>query len=254
MPILLATVGCRRGYEVDRRTNTVNWVTWDEGNGTQRFPVIGADAATFAPFAVPGCRSDDFGRDARKVFLRERKIEWADPNSFRAFGPNFRDDRSVFMWSGSHIVRVDEADPESFVRTADGIWRDAKRVYYGLRGLVPRDIGSFVVLPQPGWARDDQAYYWYGTEVPGADVKTFEIFAADPTFARDATTLYWQGWPVRPCDPALFRPVRLDRPRYEKGKSWTHAGRTDGREWLFRVRDGRRPGIEFVTLPLPADG
>lgn len=254
MTILLATVGCRRGYEVDRRTNTVNWVTWDEGNGTRRFPVIGADAATFAPFAVPGCPRDDFGRDARKVFLGPRKIEWADPDSFRAFGPHFRDDRSVFMWSGSHLVRVEDADPGSFERLADGVWRDAKRVFYGIRGFVPRDIGSFVLLAQPGWARDDRAFYWYGTEVRGADVSTFAIYDEDPTFAHDATTVFWRGWPARHLDPEKFRPLRPGRKaRQEFGRIWEHVGRTDREEWLFGPRDDGRPGIDFRVLRLPAE-
>jgi hypothetical protein len=82
--VLLAASGCYRGYVIDKKNNRVVYQTWDEGNGTKRFPVLGADAATFEAFKIPGV-GGDFGRDARKVFEGPKKIEWADPKSFRSF-------------------------------------------------------------------------------------------------------------------------------------------------------------------------
>ncbi len=193
--VAILAAGCQRGYVIDVPRNRVTFQTWDEGNGTQRFPVIGADAATFEAFEIPGA-GGDFGRDARKVFEGPKKIKWADPKSFRFLGSNFRDDRAVFRDDraifmrhgiGRNIVRVDGADPDTFTRITPGVWRDRERVFYGLQGFVPRDIASFRILDHAGWARDDQAIYWYGRELPGVDADSFAICAADDTFARDAT-------------------------------------------------------------------
>jgi len=268
---LLVVAGCRRGYVVDVPNNRVTYQTWDEGNGTRRFPVIGADAATFEAFEIPGV-GGDFGRDARKVFEGPKKIEWADPKSFRFFGSDsrddravFRDDRAIFMRYGvsGNIVRVEAADPDTFTRLEPGVWRDRQRVFYGLRGFAPRDIASFRVLEHAGWARDDEAIYWYGRELPAVDTDSFLIFAADTTFARDATTVFWQGWAVPGCDAATFQPVEPPGPSrvwQEAGRLWDHGGRTDREEWIFRVVDDTSershrgpPRMDFHRRPLAGD-
>jgi hypothetical protein len=267
--VLLAASGCYRGYVIDKKNNRVVYQTWDEGNGTKRFPVLGADAATFEAFKIPGV-GGDFGRDARKVFEGPKKIEWADPKSFRSFGSNFRDDRAVFRDDRAifmrygvsrNIVRVEAADPDTFTRIKPGVWRDRERVFYGLQGFVPRDIASFRLLDRDGWARDDEAFYWYGRELPGVDADSFAICAADNTFARDATAVYWKGWPVPGCDPVTFQPVRppgQSRAWQDGGRLWDHGGRTDREEWIFRVVDESSgddhrgpPRMAFRRRPLP---
>lgn len=270
--VAILAPGCRRGYVIDVPRNRVTYQTWDEGNGTRRFPVIGADAATFEAFEIPGV-GGDFGRDARKVFEGPKKIEWADPKSFRFFGSDsrddravFRDDRAIFMRYGvsGNIVRVEAADPDTFTRITPGVWRDRERVFYGLKGFVPRDIASFRLLDRAGWARDDKAFYWYGRELPGAAADSFVICAADDTFARDAKTVYWRGWPVPGCDPVTFQPVKppgRSRVWQDDGRLWNHGGRTDREEWIFRVVDEASgddhrgpPRMAFLRRPLPAAG
>lgn len=252
--VVLLAAGCRQGYVVDVPGNRVTFQTWDEGNGTRRFPVLGADAATFEAFTIPGV-GGEFGRDARKVFERQHKIEWADPRSFRLLeatvrhgGDVFRDDRAVFMRHGGIIVRVEHADPDTFTRLASGVWRDRRRVFYGLEGFVPRDLASFRLLEPAGWSRDDRAFYWYGRELPAVDADSFRIDPSHATFARDATTVFWKGWPVSGCDPATFRPLL------------SHAGRTDREEWLFRVVDETSershrgpPRMDVCRRPLAAE-
>lgn len=266
---VLLAAGCHRGYVVDVPNNRVTYQTWDEGNGTQRFPVHGADAATFEAFTIPGA-GGEFGRDARKVFERQHKIEWADPRSFRLLGSDvradravFRDDRSVFMRAGGTIVRVEDADPDTFTVLAPGVWRDRRRVFYGIEGFRPRDIASFRLLEHGGWSRDDRGFYWYGRELPAVDADSFAICAADTTFARDATTVYWKGWPVPGCDPATFQPVQPPGPSrvwQQGGRLWDHGGLTDREEWIFRVVDEMTershrgpPRMDFHRQPLPVN-
>jgi hypothetical protein len=224
--LALTLAGCDVGYKVDVRRNTVTWVTWDEGNGTRRWPVAGADARTFQVMPIPSKNGrQEFGRDKAHVYRESKRIEGADPVSFREFGPGlYRDDksvfRSVFLYGknrGDEMVRLPEADPETY-RAIDSEWsRDAKRVFYiewGFvpRGFVPRDIDSFEVL-SGGWARDRVAIYFATSEIPRADRETFEpigtvVFGKVSPFGKDRSHVFWRGWLIAGADPLSFEVTR----------------------------------------------
>ena len=201
----LTLAGCDVGYKVDVRRNTVTWVTWDEGNGRQESPVVGADAKTFQVLRIgPNTGRQQFGRDKTHVYREDKLIRLADPNTFREFGPRtYRDDKSVFRWVRSAIVQLPQSDPESFT-SLEGQWsKDAERVFYEDRGFVPRDINSFEVLAL-GWARDREAIYYEDREVRQAHRDTFEVLTRWRAFGRDRDHVFWHGWLVNGADPQTF--------------------------------------------------
>jgi hypothetical protein len=215
--------GCDAGYKVDVRRNTVTWTTWNRGNGTSRWPVAGADAKTFQVLPIPSSAGrQQFGRDKAHVYFESRRIEGADPDSFREFRPGlYRDDKSVFRLvylqgtgrdaqtpgrpsaSPYAIVQLPESDPNSF-RQMDSTWsRDAQRVFFETRGFVPSDIDSFGILAR-NWAADRAAVYYGKRKITQARRDSFEVLDTWRDFGRDCDHVFWKGWLVDGADPKSF--------------------------------------------------
>ncbi len=222
------------GYKVDTARNTVTWVTWDAGNGRREWPVAGADAKSFQAMTLrlPNGRQD-FGRDKTHVYYGAKRIEGADPNSFRNFGDrNYRDDGAVFIWVNYEITQVPESDPETF-EVLNILWsKDANRVFFENRGFVPHDLASFELL-EGIWARDRDAIYYGSREVTQAHRDTFEVLVSSRTFGRDRDHVFWQGRLVDGADPKTFVGVSLNE------------GHDHKTNFYFILKDERNYGPEF---------
>jgi len=211
--------GCGPSYKIDKKNNEVIRETWDEGRGSVRTVIAGADAATFEALKLPG--PEDFTRDKNHVYLHGILIPGAHPESFRRFnipgevhvpgGADFyyyRDSERVFFYplslgAAGFIAMLPDSDPESFRTITDGWSRDRIRVYIFDKGFVPRDIDSFEPMERC-WSRDSKSYYWGSREVVGADRSTFHISEQQPWFASDRNHLFWNGWMIDGCDPQTF--------------------------------------------------
>lgn len=250
--LTLALSGCGVGYNVDTSSNTVTWATWDEGNGRCEWPVVGADARTFRVMPIrSNTGRQEFGRDKAHVYRESRRIEGADPDSFRAFGPRlYRDDKSVFRSVYLHgtgrdaqtpghpsaspfaIVQLQDSDPDSF-RELDPTWsRDAKRVFCETRGFVPSDIDSFKILAH-NWAADRHAVYYANRKITQADRDSFEVFDRWRDFGRDCDHVFWKGWLVDGADRNSFVPTSL------------HEGHDNKTNFYLILKDERSHGPEF---------
>lgn len=253
------------GYKVDLRRNTVTWATWNRGYGRCEWPVVGADAKSFRVIPI---RSEtgrrEFGRDNAHVYRESRRIEGADPNSFREFGPElYRDDNSVFRLIYLHgtgsdaqkpgcpsasafaIVQLPESDPESF-RQLDPTWsRDEKRVFFENRGFVPSDIDSFEILAG-GWARDRVAVYYASKKVTHAHRESFEVLDTWHDFGRDSDHVFWKGWLVDGADPKTFVGVRPNKGHDHKTSFYCIL--KDERNYGPQYRDNEK--LEVLTKPV----
>lgn len=198
-------IGCGVGYKVDKSNDKVVWVTWDEGNGRREWPVDGADAKTFEVMPLR-TRTDSncFGKYKNHVYFAATRIEGADPSSFREYGTDYRDDKSVFLWIDGNIKQLPDSDPESFMRIDELFWsRDSKQVFFLDRGFVPRDLATFELL-EGLWARDRKAHYYEDREVPEAHRDTFKVDPVWPSFGRDREHVFWQGRTIHGADPQSF--------------------------------------------------
>jgi hypothetical protein len=261
----LTLAGCDVGHKVDVRRNIVTWVTWDEGNGTCRWPVTGADAKTFQVMPIRSSTGrQQFGRDKAHVYFESRRIEGAEPDSFREFGPGlYRDDKSVFRLvylkgtgrdaqkpgrpsaSPFAIVQLPESDPDSF-RQLDSTWsRDAKRVFFENLGFVPSDIDSFEILAG-GWARDRVAVYYASKKVPHAHRESFEVLDTWHDFGRDSDHVFWKGWLVDGADPKTFVGVRPNKGHDHKTSFYCIL--KDEENYGLQYRDNEK--LEVLTKPV----
>ena len=222
------------GYKIDTSRNTVTWVTWDAGNGRREWPVAGADAKSFQPMTLrlPNGQQD-FGRDNTHVYYGAKRIDGADPDSFRNFGDrSYRDDESVFLWVNYKITQIPESDPKTF-EVLNVVWsKDANRVFFENRGFTPRDMASFELL-EGLWARDRIAIYYGNREISQAHRDTFEVLVPGRTFGIDRDHVFWEGRLVDGADPKTF-----------VGKS-LNEGHDHKTSFYFILKDERNYGPEF---------
>jgi hypothetical protein len=144
-------------------------------------------------------------------------------------------------------VQLPESDPDSF-RQLDQVWsRDASRVFYSNRGIVPRDIDSFEILVG-GWARDRVAVYYENREITQAHRDSFEVLDKWCDFGRDSDHVFWKGWRVESADPKTFVGVRPNEGHDHKTKFYCIL--KDERNYGPQFRDNEK--LEVLTKPVEA--
>lgn len=199
--VFVILTSCGSQYTIDESKNVVIRNTWNAGMGSQQMVVEGADAKTFKMIKIKD--SNRFARDKNYVYYEGERILGADPNTFTAFGPNYRDEKCVFRFIDGKIKPLLGSNPEKFKVLDSSYSIDDKQVFYFNDGFSPRDIATFEVINDRAWSRDKDAYYWGALEVKGADRETFKIL--DPSlFAQDKNYLYWYGCVIKDCNVKKF--------------------------------------------------
>jgi hypothetical protein len=165
-------------------------------------------------------------------FSKPQPIPKADPGTFEVLAKWFaRDHRQIYFLYRA----VTGADPESFVYLGgyDCQWaKDESFAYYfwptkaarQWRALKSKSLGSFQVLPGcqfSEYARDDEAVFYKGKKIRGADPQSFQIMtarqiedgSASPShhFARDERRIYFDGKPVKGVDGESFQVIHTDQ-------------------------------------------
>jgi len=130
--------GCSAGYrKIDGKWS---YVTWDEGNGYQTYP-LGADEATFEVLENGKYAKD---KNKNKVYYQRYPIPEADPATFVLLkGKQYAKDKDhVYLLE----YQVINADPNSFKEIAFPYARDKKNVYCGTVPLDVKNIEEFEVI------------------------------------------------------------------------------------------------------------
>ena len=71
-----------------------------------------------------------------------------------------------------------------------------------VRVVANADSKSFVALPNPEYAKDNNHVYLAGRPIKGADPKTFSYVSDD--YAKDAEKVFWKGREILQADPDTF--------------------------------------------------
>ena len=216
----------------------VRYETPDSGQqGGERVtrPVVGADAATFAPIPVqsqsPCARLYmPYGRDARRVYFEGVFIEGADSASFQDLGGGYaRDSQAVYgkrrkLTERAAQFRLLEAgyatdgenyffgevviEDHGFELLAYGYARTRDRVFHNGVVLAGADPRTFAMVPNGyGYARSADSVYRHGVKLAGMDAATFEIKWPANSTSRDKDRVYYQDRPIRGADPATFEQI-----------------------------------------------
>lgn len=127
--------------------------------------VDGADVASFVPY------DNGYGVDKNSVYYIGKKIDGADPTSFKALPQHIAGDTSD-----------------------SGYGADKNTVYYDGEKIAGADASSFKVLPSlhmgdiNEYGVDKNNVYYFGEKVEGVDVASFVYLGG--VFAKDKSNVY----------------------------------------------------------------
>lgn len=154
-----------------------------------------------------------YGRDSYNVYNKGERVEFADPSSFQIVDDHHaKDDANVWWNLRTHIVRIPNADPESFkifgtstpfVKYA----KDKNRVYvYG--SSTELDASSFELISNDVVKDQNGVYCFEGKNIfifDQVDPKTFQIL--NDSYAKDNQRVFYynckfEGFYARVIDGA----------------------------------------------------
>lgn len=165
---------------------------------SSRSVIEGADPKTFYVFEA--ANYGDYSRDAKNVFLRDKIIPGADPQSFKPLNnrtcPIGSDHSHVFV-----DYKTSTADPASFAELSENYFKDHQRIYYydyegGLIPVPEADLATFQVIDY-SWSKDKTHVFTFVSDgksmkvvvVPEADPATFTPLESD--YAKDRAHVYY---------------------------------------------------------------
>ncbi len=166
--------GMRSGYAVEE-----DKVVHYAGFPARRVVIEEAQVEAFVAL------NDDYGKDDRHVFLREKIIPGADPNTFVFLGGSYSKDKNhgytrerVISNDAAHFSIVANPNDTPNSVSAEGIVyaRDSRYVYEGTVKINNADPATFEFVPMfNGYyvCRDKKHVYWQHRPLAGIDGQSF---------------------------------------------------------------------------------
>jgi hypothetical protein len=208
--VLCFFAGCDLDQEIMARYELRDghwvYVHWNEGSGTVRDPVIGADSSSFKELSEP-----EYAVDKNVVYFRGSIIVDAIPASFRRIQGNYwRDSLHVFFVNDE----IPGADPQSFSPLPTQPWsRDKNCCYRANTRIASSDPETFTVI-NFYWAKDARHYYAYrfGRDISPVNCDYASMQILNPgsklaTYAKDKDHAYWLGKEIAGADVATFQTI-----------------------------------------------
>lgn len=124
-----------------------------------------------------------YGTDSKHVFLDNKPVPGADPETFKELGhctAIYRDERMVYIWTRElPEVHRDTARvlDRSYLADDSAVYRVFPHTQDYVGGIVrmaDRDIASFMVVDGSEWTKDKSGVYYRDEKVPEADPVTFK--------------------------------------------------------------------------------
>lgn len=182
--------------------------------------VVGADPGSFKRFD----ESFHYGKDQNAVYYFGKRIEGADPESFRMVSLQYWMDAYSVYYNGD---KIPGADPESF-RHLGGAWaKDANTAYHKAQAIAVADVATFESIPADGlsylpdfkygYARDSGAYYSYDETLVRVDCDYDSMEILKYGYAKDANRVFFFGHAVVGADPNTFK---VPKDSYSKDRGY----------------------------------
>lgn len=178
-----------------------------------RFTPMKADAETFV------CYLGGYGVDKKACYSSAKKLQGADPKTFKVLNFTYAKDASTVWCMG---IRIPDADPKTFEVCDDGAitpddsdslqWqgygKDKKGVwYYDFEGkptlLKKATAASFVSAGDHFCGRDENFVFLGAAVIPKADAATWKSLPGP--YSCDAKRVFCQKVVVRDADPKTFK-------------------------------------------------
>ncbi|MFT3792573.1 MAG: DKNYY domain-containing protein [Rudaea sp.] len=196
--ILLCLLVCACGGDYQQEDGHIVFVTANEGQGTVKTLVQGADIASFRDLG------NYYAVDKNRAYRGSGAISGAHAASFVVIAPDYAKDDAQVYYSHKPIAH---ADPASFVVIDPNYARDRNDVYMQGEPMHVCDASSFHrvadELDSRNWAIDNQCAYVRGVRLPGAHPRSFRVLGYE--YAKDDVQAYSSTFGViRDADAATF--------------------------------------------------
>ena len=149
--------------------------------------------------------NDVFAKDLTKVYYKKYVIPDCSPEGFEFLDENYGKNKTAvfycdeyrvgqdyYLTKKSGIIKLKEADPQSFIAIGNGYAKDKKYAYFEGNSFSVSDLESFKGIDNL-FSIDNLDVYYAMKRIPGADGKTFEILNSH--YAKDSYQYYYYGFP-----------------------------------------------------------
>jgi hypothetical protein len=165
--------------------------------GYDKFPVHGADVATFHQLSDP-----EYGADKNAVYFHGDKIPNAQPSGFKELPGAFWSDGIGVFFLGE---RLPGADAETFVVLSTAPWSCDKSKCFRASSLVSSaDPKTFKPINFM-WAKDAQHFYAYDhARIITVNCDYASMTLLNSVYAKDKNRVFWLGGEIKGADAASF--------------------------------------------------
>jgi hypothetical protein len=167
-----------------------------------------------------------YHKDKENVYLKGVKIEGADPKTFLVIDHEYSKDKKYVYYNGENIG---ERDYKTFIRLS---WRDYTKdknhIYFENMKINGIDKESFEVIDAP--YSKDKNYIYYRTErVDNADIDSFEIIEDskfyDNDYYKDKNYVFFRGKSLAGVNPSEFKRLGKYTYYYSDGTHLYYGGK-----------------------------
>ena len=193
--LLLASCSHHGKYESDGQIVRYSYWTFSFGQMYDTLP--GADAATFKSV------NEWLGRDAKRVYFKEKLVAGADPATVEAKDfPLFRD-KNDYYFKATPMRVADMNTFKVLKRFEDDFWaKDSQCAYYDTIHIAGVDLATFKVKDFTH-AVDKNHVYRFGAILPLADPATYDEDWKG-FYSRDKSHIWYMGELLEDADYATF--------------------------------------------------
>ncbi len=182
---------------------------------------------------------NNYVKDKNSVYYKNIKIDSSDPKTFVIMKYGYSKDKNFAYKEGKVIlsangadfieikeisgrvyhkdkknvylkgVKIEGADPETFLVIDHEYSKDKKNAYYEGKNIGERDYKTFVRLNWQDYTKDKNHVYFENEEIKGIDKESFEV--VDSPYSKDKNYMYYRTERVDNVDIESFEIIEDSR-------------------------------------------
>lgn len=172
------------------------------------FPALAAPRSRQSPYPLCKplgcdyklCPGPDGDMTKAAIFFDTKRVENADPATFKALPDGYAADSNFVYFEGTVI---ENADPSSISTYGYNYAADDKNLYYAGKIVEGFDLNTLALLPYY-YVLDYGAAYYKGKKIEGADYYYLEPIDSDGGYAADRTHIFYEGELLEGADAETF--------------------------------------------------
>ncbi|MNY13719.1 hypothetical protein D3C86_1468690 [compost metagenome] len=188
--ILILSLNSCNQYSVEN--DAVYYKSWNEGTGSHKNQLVGANQKTFEILEY-----ESYAKDDKLVFYDGQLIKGADALTFVAIGDFYAKDKNKGYYAGDSI---ENSKGKSFKVIDSYYSTDGYDIFYTTKALHVCSAKNFKFVYKDNsedewqrWTTDGCYYYFKELKIPSHDYKNVTLFKGSAGFAKDKQWIYYRN-------------------------------------------------------------